>query len=133
MICFRIDGVVADSSFESIWTPKKGDEVMNEAISKAVLSGLGFASLTRDAIHETAQHLIAQSRLTEEEGRRVVEEFQRRAVKAEKALEKKVHAAVRNALKQLDRQPARHVRSTKASAKSNSHRGRKNTRAASTH
>jgi polyhydroxyalkanoate synthesis regulator phasin len=104
---------------------------MNEVISKAVLSGLGFASLTGDAIRQTAQHLVKQSRLTEEEGRRVVEEFQRRAAKTQKTLEKKVHAAVRNALKHLEGASPPKARSGKASAKSNSQRGRKQTRTAS--
>lgn len=103
---------------------------MNETISKAVLSGIGFASLTRDAIRDTAQELVKQSRLTEEEGRRVVKEFRRRVVEAEKTLEKKVTAEVRKALKHLDLKPARRAGSGKASATGNANRGRKNARRA---
>ena len=104
---------------------------MNEIISKAVLSGLGFASLARDAIHETAQDLVKRSRLTEEEGKRVVKDFQRRLVPAERALAKKVNVAVRKALKELDRQPTARAKSPKVSAKSPSQPRRKiTTRAA---
>ena len=75
---------------------------MNEVISKAILSGLGFASLTRDAIRETAQAFVKQSKLSEKEGRRLVKEFQQRTATAEKALEKRVNEAVRKALKTID-------------------------------
>ncbi len=107
---------------------------MNETISKAVLSGLGLASLTADAIRATAQDLVKRSQLTEEEGKRVVKEFQTRLVEAEKVLEKKVKAGVRTALAQLDLQPARPAKKARTSAKTSSPRGRKNAaRAASAH
>ena len=41
----------------------KGRAAMEEIISKAVLSGLGFVSLTRDAIHETARDLVKRSKI----------------------------------------------------------------------
>ena len=78
---------------------------MNELISRAILSGIGFASLTRDAIRETAEEFVKQSKLSEEEGRRLVESFQGRTEQAHKALEKKVNAAVRKAVKQFDLEP----------------------------
>jgi polyhydroxyalkanoate synthesis regulator phasin len=74
---------------------------MNEMISRAILSGLGFASLTRDAIRQTAQHLVKRSKLSEDEGRRLVKDFQKRSARAQKVLEKKVNVAVRKALKQV--------------------------------
>lgn len=79
---------------------------MDEVISKAILSGLGFASLARDAIRETAQELVKESKLSEEEGRRLVKTFQQRSAKAQRALEQKVHAAVHKALKHLNVAPA---------------------------
>lgn len=85
---------------------------MNETISKAVLSGIGFASLARDAIRDTAENLIKQSTLTQKEGERVVAEFQRRLVKTQKAVEKKVNAEVRKALKQLDLKTAAPAKNT---------------------
>ncbi len=112
-------------SFEGTMATKKGDEVMNETVSKAVLSGLGFASLTRDAIRETARDLVKKSKLTEDEGRRVVKEFERRLAPAERALAQKVNAAVRKALKQLDLEPSRQPKSAKTSAKNNLNRRHK--------
>ena len=75
---------------------------MNELISKAILSGLGFASLTQDAISKTARDLVKRSKLSEAEGRRLVKDFQQQAAHVEKALGKKVDIAVRKALKQFD-------------------------------
>ena len=75
---------------------------MNDKITKAILSGLGFASLTGDAIRETAQSLVKQSKLSEKEGRRLVKEFQQRSATVEKALAKKVDEAVRKALDACD-------------------------------
>lgn len=81
---------------------------MNEIISKAILTGLGFASLTKDAIQETARDLVKQSKLSESEGKRLVKDFQDRAVHAEHRLKKKVDSAVRKALKKLDLQQIDH-------------------------
>jgi len=75
---------------------------MKEMISKAILSGLGFASLTRDAIMETANDLVKQSKLSEAEGRRMVKDFQQRSAHVQKAFEKKVESAVHQALKHLE-------------------------------
>jgi polyhydroxyalkanoate synthesis regulator phasin len=85
----------------------KGRGIMNDIISKAILSGLGFASLTREAIRGSAQELVKQSKLSQAEGKRLVKDFQRRSVRVEKALEKKVEAAVAKALKVLDLPSAR--------------------------
>jgi polyhydroxyalkanoate synthesis regulator phasin len=74
---------------------------MKELITKALLSGLGFASLTKEAIQKTAEDLVDQSKISEEEGRRLVKDFQRRSAKAEKGLEKKALAAVNKVLKNL--------------------------------
>ena len=75
---------------------------MKEIISKAILSGLGFASMTRDAIMETANDLVKRSKLSESEGRRLVKEFQHRSAHVQKVFEKKVESAVHEALKHLE-------------------------------
>ncbi len=91
---------------------------MNDVISKAILSGLGFASLTRDAIVETANGLVKQSKLSEKEGRRLVKEFQERSKSAQKVLEKKVNEAVSKAVKSLDLEsPQRPAKKAKGVAK----------------
>ena len=91
---------------------------MNDVISKAILSGLGFASLTRDAIVETANALVKQSKMSEREGRRLVKEFQVRSKSAQKVLEKKVNEAVSKAVKALElEEPHRAAKKAKGGAK----------------
>ena len=64
---------------------------MSEVISKALLlAGWDPASLTKDAIQKTAEDLVKQSKISEEEGRRVVKDLQRRSKQAKKALENEV-------------------------------------------
>jgi polyhydroxyalkanoate synthesis regulator phasin len=76
-----------------------------ELISKAILSGIGFANLTKEAIHKTAEDLVNQSKLSEQEGRKVVKQFQRRSANAQKSFEKHVNSAVHKALHGLDLPP----------------------------
>ena len=52
---------------------------MSDTISKALLCGLGLASLTKDAIQKTAEDLVNQSKISEEEGRKLVKDLQRRS------------------------------------------------------
>lgn len=75
---------------------------MNDLINRALLCGMGLASLTKDAIRKTAEDLVDQSKITEDEGRRLVKELQRRSAQAEKILEKKIDAAVHKALGTLN-------------------------------
>lgn len=75
---------------------------MSDLISKALLSGLGLASLTKDAIQKTAKDLVDKSTISEAEGRRLVKELHRRTTHAQKAFEKKVEAAVNKAMKTLN-------------------------------
>jgi len=74
---------------------------MSDLISKTLLTGLGLASLTKDAIHKTVEDLAKKSNLSEQEGRRLVKELHRRSTKAQKALEKTVQTAVNKLLKNL--------------------------------
>lgn len=75
---------------------------MTELVSKAILSGLGFMNLSREAIQQSVKHLVNQSKLSEEEGRRLVKDFERRSVQAQQKLEKRVHAAVHKAMKHMN-------------------------------
>ncbi len=75
---------------------------MSDLISRALLCGLGLASLTKDAVQKTVEDFVDQSKISEEEGRRLVKELQRRSTQAQKALEKKVETAVYKVLKNLN-------------------------------
>ena len=75
---------------------------MANLISKALLRGLGLASLTKNAIKKTVDNVAAKSSLSEEEGRRLVKDLQRRSSKAQKRMEKTVGTAVNRLLKDLN-------------------------------
>ena len=75
---------------------------MNDLMSRALLCGLGLASLTKEAIQKTAEDLVNQSKLSEEEGRKLVEDWQRRSNEAQKVLEEKVNTAIHGALQKLN-------------------------------
>ena len=82
---------------------------MSDLISKALLSGLGLASLTRDAIQKTAEDLVKRSNLSEEEGKRLVKHLHQRSAKAQKAFEKKIESAVNKALNKLNLEIVHHA------------------------
>jgi polyhydroxyalkanoate synthesis regulator phasin len=75
---------------------------MTELVSRAIFAGLGFMSLTTEAIQETVADLVKQSKLSEEEGRKVVKAFAQRSGRMEQKLERRVDAAVHKVLKNLD-------------------------------
>lgn len=75
---------------------------MSDVMNKALLCGLGLASLTKEAIHKAAEDLVRRSRISEEEGRRLVKDLAQRSKKAREALEKEVDAAVHEAFQHLD-------------------------------
>lgn len=75
---------------------------MSDLINRALLCGLGLASLTKDAIQKTAEDLVSQSKISEAEGRKLMKELQRRSTQAQKALEKHVDAAVHKVFENLN-------------------------------
>jgi len=75
---------------------------MSDAINKALLCGLGLASLTKETIEKTVQELIKQSKLSEAEGKRVLKKLPRRSKQAQKALVKAVDTEVHKVLRHLD-------------------------------
>jgi polyhydroxyalkanoate synthesis regulator phasin len=70
------------------------EPAMSNLFNRALLVGLGLASLTKDAIQQTAEDLVNRSKISEAEGRKLVKDLQRRSARAQKALEKQVDSAV---------------------------------------
>jgi polyhydroxyalkanoate synthesis regulator phasin len=71
-------------------------------ISRALLCGLGLASLTKEAIQKTADDLVNQSKISEEEGRKLVKDLQKRSAQVQKAIEKKVDDSVHKVFEHLN-------------------------------
>ena len=75
---------------------------MSDAINKALLFGLGLASLTKDGIQTRVDKLVEQSKITEAEGRKMAKELQGRSKEVRMALENKVDAVVHRLFEDLD-------------------------------
>jgi polyhydroxyalkanoate synthesis regulator phasin len=63
---------------------------------------LGFASLTKDAIKKTVEDLVNKSKISEEEGRKILKDFHQRSTEAQRAVEKNIKTAVNKVLKNLN-------------------------------
>lgn len=95
---------------------------MKSTISKAILSGIGFANLAKEAIRQTVDDLVSQSKLSEAEGKRVVAAFERKSAHAQRHLQKKVETAVHQVLSELDVEALlRRVKSNGAVKRRSSH------------
>jgi polyhydroxyalkanoate synthesis regulator phasin len=99
---------------------------MDNLFSRALVSGLGLASLTKEALQKSVQDLVNQSKLSEEEGRRVIKDWHRRSAQAQKAMETRIHAQVGKVLKQFNLKIVKNTpqggRTTKAAAPRNRRR-----------
>jgi polyhydroxyalkanoate synthesis regulator phasin len=99
---------------------------LSDLISRALLVGLGLASLSKDAIEKTAEDFIKQSKISEEEGKRLVKDLHKRAAQVQRSVDRKVEKAVNQALKGLNVAVVKLSPGTaKPSAKSAAHRSKK--------
>lgn len=75
---------------------------MFDLIKKAMLTGVGLASISIDKIDEIAKELMEQGNLTEQEGRKLVQEMMGYAEKSKEELEKQVAYYVEKAMDKMD-------------------------------
>ncbi len=75
---------------------------MFDLIKKAMLTGVGLASISIDKIDEIAKELMEQGNLTEQEGRKLVQEMMGYAEKSKEQLEKQVAYYVEKAMDKMD-------------------------------
>ena len=75
---------------------------MLDIARKAILVGIGLASMTKDKIEESAKKIAEEEKLSEEEGRKLAEDLLKRSDEARKNLKDQVEKFVENTLKKLD-------------------------------
>ena len=75
---------------------------MIDIIKKAMLTGVGLASISLDKIEDVAKELMEQGNLTEHEGRKLVQEMMGIAEKSKQQMEKQVNAYVEKAMNKMD-------------------------------
>lgn len=75
---------------------------MLESLKKTLYAGVGLAFLTRDKIEEMGKRLAEEAKLSEGEGRKLVDEFLKKSEEAKAAFDKAVSGAVSAALERID-------------------------------
>lgn len=75
---------------------------MFDLLKKTILTGIGIASMTKDKIEELGKKISKESKLTEEEGKRMVNDLLKQSEKAREDLENQVQKLVKIALDKLD-------------------------------
>ncbi|MEA3253783.1 MAG: hypothetical protein U9Q17_02410 [Chloroflexota bacterium] len=75
---------------------------MLDLMKKSMLIGLGLTSMTRDKIEQFAREVSEDSKLSEEEGKKLVEEMVRQSDEARTNMEKEVRVLVKKATEKLN-------------------------------
>lgn len=75
---------------------------MKDFLKSVALTGIGLASITKDKVVELGKKLAEEAKLTEEEGRKFIEELQEKAIDEKNKLEETIKAEVKKALEKLE-------------------------------
>ena len=71
---------------------------MKELLKKTLLTGIGFAVLTKEKVEEAARKIAEECKLSEEEGKKFVDELLKQSEETKKNLETKVEDLVQKTL-----------------------------------
>ncbi len=71
---------------------------MFDLLKKTMLTGIGIASMTKEKIEELGKKISEESKLTEEEGKKMVNDLLKQSEKAREDLENQVQKLVKQAL-----------------------------------
>jgi len=75
---------------------------MFDLLKKATSMGIGITLMTKDKIEELTKEIVKEGKLSEEEGKKLVEDLLKQADEARNDLEGRVEKLVRSALEKLD-------------------------------
>lgn len=75
---------------------------MIELIKKAMLTGLGAASLTRDKIEEIGRDFIDKGKLSQQEGEKLMEDLVAKADESKQEIKKQIEERVDDILKKMN-------------------------------
>ncbi|MCL0084031.1 phasin family protein [Dehalococcoidia bacterium] len=71
-------------------------------MKKGILIGIGVASLTKDRVEELVEKIAEESKLSEEEGRKLVKELLEKSEEARKEFQDQVEKSMQKALKTMN-------------------------------
>ncbi len=75
---------------------------MFDLIKKTILTGVGLAAMTKDKIDELAKELAEKGKMSEKEGKELLDDLLKKSEQSRKDLETKVEDMVRRVLKKMD-------------------------------
>ena len=71
-------------------------------VKKAMFTGIGVMSLTKEKIEDIAGEFVAQGKLSEQEGKKMVNDLLERSEESKGALKKQIEAVVKSTLAKMD-------------------------------
>lgn len=74
---------------------------MIDLIKKAVLTGIGVASLTKDKIEDLAKELIDKGKMSEQEGEKLVQEMLSRAEESRETMKSQTESLVKSTITKM--------------------------------
>ena len=74
---------------------------MFDLIKKAMFTGIGMAALTKEKIEEIAADFIQKGNLSENEGRKLVDELMKKSEESQEEIKKQLDALVHAALEKM--------------------------------
>jgi polyhydroxyalkanoate synthesis regulator phasin len=74
---------------------------MIELIKKAVFTGIGIASLTKDKIEDLAKELATKGKMSEQEGEKLIQEILNRAEESRTTLNSQTEKLVRKTIDKM--------------------------------
>jgi polyhydroxyalkanoate synthesis regulator phasin len=75
---------------------------MTDIIKKTMLTGIGLALKTWDEVESFAKELVDQTRMSEKEGSKFLDELQKKYEESQKKLEVRVEKSVKQFLRKMD-------------------------------
>jgi polyhydroxyalkanoate synthesis regulator phasin len=90
---------------------------MIDLIKKAMFTGVGLVSLTKDKIEEIAQDFVEKGRLSEQEGKKFVDELLQRSDESKEAIRKQIDDRIQLAMQKVNIARSSEVEELKAQIK----------------
>jgi polyhydroxyalkanoate synthesis regulator phasin len=75
---------------------------MLDLVRKTMLTGIGLALLAKDEVEDLAKEMVEKGKMTEKDGKKFLEELQKRYEDVQHKLEDRVEKTVREFLKKAD-------------------------------
>ena len=75
---------------------------MFDLVKKSMLASVGLALKAWDEVEELANDMVDKGKMTEQEGRKFIDELQGRYQETQKKLEERVEKSVKDVLKKVD-------------------------------